>query len=434
MGTTNFDSIDYAGVGPAASALNAARSTAPTFVMMGDSRIASQYNDNTLRRNKNAGNFLNVANTQLGQRMQSVGNFAVAGQRSDQFMVPLSQALATKARFLVVFGVVNDLAQNVGAVAAWANIRQIIDAGISAGMIVITCTEPGATGFTAAQIAERNDFNARLYAYAAQKPGLLVLDYAGLVLDPTATSSITFRTQGGQSLSYDGTHLANSGARVVGTALAGLLAPMIPSRPVGQPIDGLSQSGTAMLLKNGLFLTTTGGSTAAGITGSVPANWGALRTGAATANVSTQASTNPDGIGNEFVIAATSTAANERIQLSQSVTTGVTFGDVMNAICEVGVDAGSSNMRSVRAYITTWTDGLTVSTQRFDMQPLNSGVSDNKNSLTTAYTDTLAPDPHTVQSGTSFDRVDFTIAVEFSAAGSATVRLRKAGMFKQLAL
>jgi hypothetical protein len=350
---------------------------ANTFAYMGDSRVASMYNDGP-KRNKNAGSFLVVANTQVQQRMVTLTNTAVAGQRSDQYISTLETTLATKPRFLMFFGVVNDLGQAFTAVAAWASVKTIIDTAISRGITVITCTEPGATNFTTAMIAERNDFNARLLTYAQTKVGLFVFDYARLLVDPTATAAITFKA----NLSYDGVHLTNAGAQTIGTAYAAFISPLLANVPTLMPIDGMSFTGTANVLKNGLFLTTTGGSTVAGITGPIPASWGMGKagTGAPTATVSTGAA--PDGIGNELIIAASGTIATDRIQVSQSVTTGLALSDTVRAICEVSVDAGSTNLRSVRAYVTAWTDGVTVSNLTIDMQPITLPA----NTVSTAYT------------------------------------------------
>lgn len=384
---------------------------------MGDSRVRSFYND-TANNNKNAGNHLVVANTQMGQRMVTIGNGAVAGQRSDEYNSATPTMTASTAGTVVIFGVVNDISQGRTGAACWATVKGIADAALAAGKGVILHTEPGAEGFNATQIGHRNTFNASALAYQAANPTTVrIFDFAASALvDPTSTTAIAFKT----GYSYDGTHLSNLGARAVGTDFAAWAA-----TNVGGTQLNLTALQTGNLIQNPLFATTTGGTAQTGTTGTVPANWSSSRGGTATATVST--GTSPEG-GNEVIVAATGSAAGDRVNLRQSITTGLALNDKVRLAARVAVDAGATNLRSVRVWISAWFDGATVNIEKYDMQPIAASL----NTGSGAYIDIQAPELLTIaRSGsTTFDRVDVTIAAEFSGTGSATFRVRQTALNK----
>ncbi len=390
----------------------------PNIFMMGDSRLASFYNDGT-KNNKNAGNHLVVANTQMGQRMVVIGNTAVAGQRSDEYNSSTSTMAASSAGTLIGLGVVNDIAQGRTGADSWATVKAIIDAAITAGKSVIWHTEPGAEGFTSAQIGHRNTFNTSLLAYAAANPTTLrVWDFAAAVLvDPTSTTSIAFKT----GYSYDGTHLSNIGARYAGADFKTWAATR-----VGGTAAVLSTLQTNNLVTNKQFATATGGSVGTGLTGAAPSGWSVVRTGTGGGAVSVSAE--PNGNGNEVVIAATGSAAADRVQISQQILTGFALNDKVRALVEVAVDAGATNLKSVRIQVAGYFNSLALNLLKFDMQPITAPG----NAAAIAYVDMLGPDIMTLftSGATTLDRVDITIAAEFSGSGSATFRVRQPTMLK----
>lgn len=389
---------------------------------MGDSRVASFYNDTTAKNNKNAGNHLVVANTQMGQRMVTIGNTAVAGQRSNEYNSSTSTMTASTAGTLIGLGVVNDIAQGRTGADAWTTVKAIIDAAIAAGKSVVWHTEPGAEGFTATQIGYRNDFNTLLRAYAAANPQTLrVFDFAAAVLtDPASTTAIAFKS----GYSYDGTHLTNAGSRQAGQAFAAWAVTQIG----GTQID--LTTGTNLLANPG-FTTATGGSTVTGITGSVPASWGVVRAGGTpTATVGTSVA--PDGTGNQFDMAITAGANSDRVIFQQLITPGsaIVVNDKVRWAVRIAMDAGVVNLRSVRGYMTAQFDlsGTSSNIQKFDMQP----IATHLNTDGSAYIDLLSPEIMTIsKSGTTtFDRLDCSIAAEFSGAGSATFHVRQPQLVK----
>lgn len=384
---------------------------------MGDSRVRSFYNDSAFN-NKNAGNHLVVANTQMGQRMNTIGNGAAAGLRSNEYNSATPTMTASSAGTLVIFGVVNDISQGRTGADSWATVKDIADAAIAAGKSVVLHTEPGAEGFNSTQIGHRNTFNSSALAYQAANPTKVrIFDFAASALvDPTSTTSIAFKT----GYSYDGTHLSNLGARAVGTDFAAWAATHIGGTPLN-----MTALQTSNLLQNPLFATTTGGTLGAGTTGTVPANWSSSRSATAAATISTGVS--PDG-GNEVIVAATGSAAGDRVNLRQSVATGLAMNDKVRLAVRLAVDAGAVNLRSVRVWISAWFDGATVNIEKYDMQPIPAPG----NTSSGAYIDFQAPEVITLtRSGsTTFDRVDVTIAAEFSGSGSATFRVRQTALNK----
>ena len=76
--------------------------------------------------------------------------------------------------------------------------------------------------------------------------------------------------------------------------------------------------------------------------------------------------------GEELILNATGAASGDRIQFSKQLVAtdiGVALNDKVRFLAEVVQDAGSSPIRSIRAYVTGLFDGLTKSKQLFDMQP-----------------------------------------------------------------
>src|ERR1700759_1033539 len=84
--------------------------------IMGDSRQSTQYND-TLQYQFTSTHFLNQANLRMGQRLPTVGTNAFAGQRSDQYLssANIVQPIAADAKWVMIFGIVNDIANNTAS-------------------------------------------------------------------------------------------------------------------------------------------------------------------------------------------------------------------------------------------------------------------------------------------------------------------------------
>ena len=439
-GTTRSVLVSQIGGSPTTNTL-----LASGIAWLGDSRINSQYNDGIVsKRNANFASFINIAQAASGNRFRTVYNAAIAGARSDQYLTSttIAGAVASKARYVGIFGAVNDFAQGRTAVQTFGSIKDACEQVITAGQTCILFTEPGAANFSVALTGVRNDFNAMITQYAAIRPGVLVFDYASLVLDTANTASTPVFKAG---MSYDSIHLSKIGAYTVGAGtngFASFMSFLLPPRPQAS-FDPTSTYGigTAEQLTNPYFMTTTGGTTGGGsvTSGTVPSGWETVRGGSAAAALTTGAS--PDGYGNEVVANISFTAAGELWRLRQYVATPANLipGDRIEGRVTLAVEAGSSNLRACYLQIESLTDGTSPGTpvNFYFLQPTPSGSDSATNAPTTAYTLDLRTDPLTIPSTSTsgiVDRVGFTVRCEAGGSGSAVVHIRRASLRKLLVL
>lgn len=305
---------------------------------IGDSRIAALYLDGA-RQNRAATSPLNWANALAGQRLTIGATFGVSGDRTDQMLGRLDAAIATGAGLLYIQGGVNDIGQSYPTAAtsgatAFANIRAMAEAARTAGMtVVIEAEVGGATIGTPALVAQVEELNARLFAYAEGTPGVHVHDARAAVMNPVnADGALQYRA----GFAYDGTHVNGRGACAWGESLSMLLTAIVPAR-AGRLIQNRAQlpaNGRRQLAANPLFATATGGTAGTGVTGAVPMGWSVTRTGAATATVSTAASALD--MGNDVTIDMSFTAAGEQIRLIQTIApTDWQPGDVAEGVAQI---------------------------------------------------------------------------------------------------
>ncbi len=333
-----------------------------TFAFLGDSRVSAQFNDGSTPNYppvdsahghvKTNTFFFNWANALLGQRMKTVYNGAVSGQRSDQYLANLNAAIASGAKWLLIWGVVNDIVQSgtTGdtALSIWTRIKNAAQSALNVGMNVVLLTEPGSNsmGTSTSQKAMVNQFNQYMREYADVTPGVFCFDIASLLIDP-ALANLTLRS----AYSSDGTHSNAYGAYYLGQAFANTISNFIPA--INSQIFGpfeISANGNIQQVANPLFLTTTGGTSQTGITGNTPSGFITGRSGAATATISTAASA--DGYGNAVTLAGTFTAAGEYIRIGQDTTLGnyTIPGDIVESGAHITVSAGSVNLATACLY------------------------------------------------------------------------------------
>lgn len=349
------------------------------FAFVGDSRLSGMFNDsptNLVKTNM----WFNTANALIGQKMRIAYNGAVSGLRSDQYLAiqsgqtttPLQQAIASGAGWLVIHGVVNDIAQSgtTGDTAAtiWTRILNASTTALNAGMNIILVTDPGSNALAAGSVQGMvYQFNEYAREYAAKTSGVMLFDLAAAVMDPTATGNPNFIS----GYSSDGTHLNSFGHWYAGHAFASFIDPFVPPLPSQiYSIDEISSNANIQQVANPLFLTTTGGTTSTGFTGSTPASWRSLCTGSATATISTV--TAPDGIGNAVKFVGTFTAAGEVIRLDQSTTLGniTSPGDIVDAGGKVIVEAGSVNLAATQFHFNLSTTANPVA----DLFPIGTNI------------------------------------------------------------
>lgn len=404
-------------------------SSGNTFAFLGDSRLAYQFYDGTSTpypasgaHAKSAISFFNWANALSGQRMKTVYNAAVAGYRSDQYLTAdrVSGAIASGAKWLVIWGVINDIVACAStgdtALTIWTRIKNAAQTALNAGMNVILLTEPGSdsSGTNTMESGMINQFNQYMLEYAEGTSGIFCFDCASYVINPLLTDK---RIRPGYS--NDGVHPNSYGSYHLGVAFADFMSHLIP--PLQSQIytaADVSSKGNVQQVSNPLFLTTTGGTSGAGITGNTPLDYISGRSGGATATISTSAAS--DGFGNEVTIAGTFTSAGEVLYLKQdTLASNYSVGDVVDSGVEIVINSGAVNLG--RAALSSSFGGTTVNV--CDLY----GTGIPPNALPGVAMDlVLKSEPFTIPEGTTW----YAWAVGFVAAGagSFTAKIKRPWM------
>ena len=372
--------------------------------------------------------FPNFANALLGHRMRCVGNWGVPGDRTDQFLVRMPLVLAAKPRMVIIWGGVNDIAQGITGLAAYANIKTAARMALDAGCLVVLVTEAGSSNFTATQIRRTGDLNAKLRALANEWPNTILFDEANVVRAPT-TSTITFRA-GTMANETPLTHRSQNGGYLAGKEFAKILQTFVP--PVNiLPYSILERRNDSNydIQDYPLFNTPTGGTAGSGFTGSIPMGFASARLGTgATAVLSSAANVN--GFGNDVSIAAAG-GLREGGYLNDWGSQGsrVSPGDVLEALVEVDISS-PVNFQGISVAIDMSVDGVARS------------YADGYHQASSAATELLGPTenhslvlctPQVVvpASYTTMNYLLSRVQWQFNAAsGSATIKLRRWGFRK----
>jgi len=406
-----------------------------TICLLGDSRIASQ---SAGTATFGSDNFISQARAALGARFDVLYNGATAGYRSDRYLLNLPNAIQSVASWAMVFGIFNDLVAGYTDTQIWngydagsgyytSGMKAALDALVQAGKHVIVCTEyaGGLSGtlLNATQIAYLHRYNQRLREYAERQPGVVLFDLARLAWDQTSTSSSIVLKSG---YSSDGTHFGHLASIIIGLEFANLLTHLMPD--VADSFVAMSQQASPIAnpgvngLPNPLFLTTTGGTANTGISGTVPSGWTASRSGSATATISTAA--NADGAGNDLVVAATFTAAEEYIRLDAfPSTSGWATGDIFQAGVDIAVDAASSNF---------WGATLRPIVQATAQAPVSDLFASvhTQAGPTTAYENRLKTPPNVVGAG-AVSSVAWYLFLYGTGVGTVTARISRPWLQKR---
>lgn len=385
---------------------------------LGDSRMQQVYADSAQTRMQ-ARHWFVQANALMGNRMLMVGNFAVAGLRSDQYLQYVANAIATNARWCIIWGVINDITAGVSALGSggfWAGMSTAVDKLVAAGMNVIMVSETGISTLTSAQQGYVNQYNQLCREKTESTVGVYYFDINSALLD-SATSVPTFRT----GYSQDGTHTVTLGGAAGGVAyfaqFGGLFAPF------GQQAANASDvgaNGGIQLLTNPMWITATGATFGGGSppTGAGPANWFADAPTGYTV-VSSVTGQNwrlvitPNGAGTVsqyFFFLPGGSGANYGAPLP---------GYIYQCGCQVAVQASSQNYTGPqsRILLQLLTNGTNIDYQPSD---LYAPVADGPGP-TTAYTKTMKSPKFTVPSGwSSVTQWYFYVEHNFTAAGTAT--------------
>lgn len=415
----------------------------------GDSRVAQWHADSS-HMNRSGYNHRTVGDCLAGRRTVYAGNFGVSGDRSDQALARLPAVIASGCGTLDVEIGANDIAQantgftclagpmagqtidltNVLAMLL-ANVELVVQTAVWA-MIpnIILTLDPGASNMNATQVGITIRYNQGLRELAEKYPGVVVFDLPAYLWAPTSSTSAAFDYVTNAMIIDAGpvrVHEATLGAQLAAPGYAALLMAIIP--PFPRNIRCNAEQNSALnktdLLLNPLFTTTSGGTIGAGITATsgVPLSWVTGRQGGSgnqTATLTT--GPNPNGPGNEVIMACTFTAAGDGFFIGQDVPTADwAIGDVVESVSQAAVDAGSTGLAGTMEFLqNAWNSGA-VSNYAYD------NYQRGEIGLQTGYTHDYLTQPlvcsQPVLNATKSWLTKRTIIVG-AAAGTATFRVR----------
>lgn len=389
-----------------------------TLVLMGDSRLAGAFNDPSAKLLRHGASFITHGFKLSGQRMKVEKSFAVSGQRSDQYLAEANviAALACKSYWLMVYGILNDIAQLGGATDYWnVTVRPVVERWLATGRAVILLTETGSGGLTtAAQKGAVFKYNRQIRDYARANRNVILFDVAAIVMQPGAEMTIN------PAYSGDATHInLAAGAYAVGTKFADLIKQIAP------PCEGLVYStgqvfanGGVQLFANPLFTTTD--TAAVGImTGTKPTGITAATGPAGSSIVSSVAA---GAYGNDWQLAITA-GAGGLVKVISDFSSIEIVGESYFANCEFDISAGHSNFQSAAVHLECARGGVTTPTEDGFMTTANGNLPAG------AYTLVSETEYITVPSGTR-NWFSAGLYFYFSAAGTATVKVRRLGVWR----
>lgn len=390
------------------------------FAFLGDSRTAQMHEDSASnKRNGTSTHFFNWANALIGGSMVCVYNGGVSGKRTDEYIANLPAALAADPDFLVIGPpAVNDISQGYTAVQVMAQIDLMVTAALAQGVAVILVTEPGANALSAAYCKQVMELNDRLQYYAESKRGVYLFDITRTLWDPDNSTSVIALNS---AHTTDGTHFSTQGCYAMGVAFQSFISGLIFTKPAAFWNATRNRSNdTASLISNPLFVTQTGGTkTGSGTlaSGAVPGSW--TLNIAAGISVALTYGANAEGFGSDLIL--TITASNSGVvRLSQDASSpsSVAIGSVLRGFAEVAIDASPSGFTGVWSQVE-YNDGSTTYTAAAMLCGSAKGAAP-----AAALTYALTPAPLTVAALAS-GWITQSVRIDFSAAGSAVVRIRK---------
>lgn len=396
--------------------------------LIGDSRQANAFTDVTTQFQFSAMHWLNQANARMGQRLRIVGNNATSGYRSDQYLAQanINQAIASDAKFVMIFGIVNDITLNAASDPFINIVKPACEQFIAAGMTVILVTDPGSTGLngsTSARAAFQR-YNSLVKAYAARSRAngsVLCFDLAAVILDLT-TTSIAFKN----GYSADGTHYLVNAAVPVGRAFATFISPLVPALPTRKVFGGETPALGLQLFSNPGFLTTTGG-TKGSFTGTAPAGVTNTALDTGISGVMGTAA-NADGT-NDLTLSLTATQAG-RARVIMDISAGNDSpGDIFDLYAQATITSGAANLVSAEFWSSY--NQTTNVPNNADYSCLTAATTGFGSAGPGDITETLDYYmPVIIQPGTrSFWTVRFNHY--FSGAGSATINWRHLAIDKR---
>lgn len=326
----------------------------PTIIPVGDSRVPV-FTDPATKRQKGATDLTNVACALADQKYRLLDGYGISGATVPQYLVNLNAAIAQNPGAIFFPSVLNSLAAGVSGADIANLIIAACDSVRGAGILAIVGSEMGSTVLTAPQITEMDSYNALIKAYCDGTPGAVFLDFRPVMC--TAATGGVIQAQ----YRYDQGHLNQLGAIV---AASSVYKPFLDSAlPVGPSFilgtDGLPLAGGyTQLALNPRFAVTSGGGTTTGVTGTIPGNCNANKTGA---NVACAVTSALENVVLNCTFSTGVVVGTDNCRLNTTASNAAwNGGDVMRAMALVELTAGASGLAGLELNMTMTGDSVTT--------------------------------------------------------------------------
>lgn len=399
-----------------------------SFDLMGDSRQAYQ---NSPSGYQNAYSYFNQCNAIFGQKFLLKNLLATGGYRSDQYLnAYLSTAQASNSNFCIIWGIVNDILQGATTDQAWfggsysvggvaVNNPGILNACQklkTLGKKPILLAEIGQSSWSTTQIAQTSKYN-QYCRELAENGGCIFIDITPAMWDPAASTvtEIVHYADRTQDTVHPNTKGSYYIAQLVGSALS--FVPPLPVEPVALCEDTSSQ-----LIYNPLFENLTGGSSSGTVTGNVPQNWILVVPSGWSVNI--VSASNSDGFGNDVTFEIT--ASNNGFVTFEQVNYLGSAGGIYQGGLDFSVASGSVNFLGADTELGAITSGGNTVVCDYYLIGTSNPVG-----ISSAYNYTTKTPKVIVPSNVTLTELILSSVFTFSAAGSATITIRRPWLRKR---
>lgn len=323
----------------------------PTAVVFGDS-FSARVNSSLVDYRQSDHGYWTWANLLLGSPMRLIGNFGVAGNRTDEMLARIAAVESAGAEWVFVQGGINDLAASVPASTVVANLVSICERLRKGSKVVLLNLAPNPS-YTSGVLT----VNAALANYAQTAGNLILVDVFSAVVNPTDTTGAF-----AANMSNDNLHLTVAGARAYGAAIAAAISefmPAVPFLPASAADSVAINAGCSQIITNPLMSGSSGTVSGTGASGTVATSWSAGTDTGTVTSVWLHGQSRSDGIGVDQQVTCSGAAANAIVNLRQTsgLTARVAAGDTIFACGSISL-SGMADVARVQPSVSVTVDGV----------------------------------------------------------------------------
>lgn len=294
-----------------------------TLTVVGDS-IASQNGGgdyDLVEKNQYAVGSINWFKFLSYHKLQLISNKGIGGERSDQILARIDDVLSTNANFYMYIIGKNDIVQLISANTIINNLKEIFDRTINSGGKVIATTIIPKETFVQGEVDRMEAVNNWIRSLSNTNKNIIVLDFYKAIANFNTATSRTGTIR-------DGVHPSVQGAYLLGKEMDSKISKLLPDVDF---FNSYNAKTTEQLLLNPYLTLGTG-------------------------TISSWTQNTPTAIlnkilNNDGTTTAEYTCTPGANYLFQTVSSGFTVGDSIEALAEVEVDSLASNVDQFQIYI-----------------------------------------------------------------------------------